>query len=173
MKKEIKLYNLLFPMWLLWIFPPFIIVCGVGNLIIDAAVILLVTKCLRIDGFLKKYNSCIFKAWGLGFVADFIGVAFLMIISRCLYFFGTKFESLKYLNEYVRWNVDYNPFANIYALLITVLSIVIAGFCIYLFNKRISLKNVDIDEHHKKIISLTMAIVTSPYMFFIPGEWFF
>jgi len=160
-------------MWLIWIFPPFIIICGVGNLIIDAAVILIAAKCLKIDCSFKKHKSCIFKAWGLGFVADFIGVGFLMIVSHCLYSLGTSFESLRYLNDYVRWNVDYNPFANIYALLITVLSIAIAGFCIYLFNKRISFKNADIDEHHKKIISLTMAIVTSPYLFLIPGEWFF
>ena len=173
MEKELKLYNLLFPMWVLWIFPPFIIVCGVGNLIIDAAVILIAAKCLKIDRFFKKHKSCIFKAWGLGFAADFIGAGFLMLISELLYFLGTNFESLKYLNDYVRWNVDYNPFANIYALLITVLSIAIAGFYIYLFNKKISLKNVDIDERHKKIISLTMAIATSPYLFLIPGEWFF
>ena len=60
-------------MWLLWVFPPFIIVCGVGNLIIDAAVILIAAKCLKIDCFFKKNKTSILKAWGLGFAADFIG----------------------------------------------------------------------------------------------------
>ena len=173
MKKELKLYNVLFPVWFLWVFPPFIIVCAIGNLIIDAAVILITAKCLKIDGFFKKNKCCIFKAWGLGFAADFIGTGFLMLVSRVLYFLGTSFESLAYLNDYVRWNVDYNPFANIYALIFTVLAIAISGVCIYWFNKKISLKNVDITEPQKRIISLSMAIVTSPYLFLIPGALFF
>ncbi|MBQ4599403.1 MAG: hypothetical protein IJB19_05785 [Clostridia bacterium] len=173
MKKECKLYNLLFPMWLLWVFPPFIIVCGVGNLIIDAAVILIAAKCLKIDCFFKKNKTSILKAWGLGFAADFIGAGFLFAVSQALYFLGTSFESLAYLNDYVRWNVDYNPFANMYALLLTILAIAISGICIYLFNKKISFKKVDMTEHQKKVISLVMAIATSPYLFLIPGELFF
>ena len=173
MKKELKLNNLLFPMWLLWAFPPFIIVCGIGNLIIDAAVILIAAKCLKIENFFKKNKSSIFIAWGFGFAADFIGAAFLMLVSQVLYFLGVGFESLAYLSDNIRLSVDYDPFANIYAFLLTILAIAISGICIYLLNKKISLKKIDMTERQKKIISLIIAIATSPYLFLLPAKWFF
>ena len=173
MKKEIKLYNLLFPMWLLWAMPPFIIACGVGNLLIDAAVLLITEKCLKVKQSFKKNASSIFKAWGLGFVADFVGAGFLFAISSILYALGTSFEGLAYLNDNVRLSVDYDPFANVFALLLTILAIAISGVCIYFFNKKISLKKIDMTERQKRIVSLIMALVTSPYLFLIPGRLFF
>ena len=35
MKKEVRLYNVLFPIWLLWIFPQVWLVLLPGNLLID------------------------------------------------------------------------------------------------------------------------------------------
>ena len=169
MKKDLRLYNVIFPIWILWALPPFIIVCGVGNLIVDAAVILITARFLKI----KVTALCIFKAWGLGFAADFIGAGFLYAISSLLYFLGTDYKGLAYLNDSIRISVDYDPFANFYALLITIAAIAISGICIYFFNKKIGFKKTEITEGQKTVVSLTMAIVTSPYMFLIPGKLFF
>lgn len=48
MKKEVRLYNVLFPIWLLWIFPQVWLVLLPGNLLIDCLVLtgaLFVLKC--------------------------------------------------------------------------------------------------------------------------------
>jgi len=58
-------------------------------------------------------------------------------------------------------------------LLLTILAIAISGVCIYFFNKKISLKKIDMTERQKRIVSLIMALVTSPYLFLIPGRLFF
>jgi len=42
---------------------------------------------------------------------------------------------------------------------------------IYIFNKKYSFKKIDITEREKKILSLTMAIVTAPYLFLLPTNF--
>ena len=42
-KKPVRLYNILLPIWLLWIFPQVWLVILPGNLLIDCAVLLLAT----------------------------------------------------------------------------------------------------------------------------------
>ena len=157
MKKE-KLYNIIFPVYMLWLMPPAFIVFAILNFIIDSAVILITKKVLKINDIFKKYKKTILKVWGYGFLADCIGAFFLFCTS----------EFAGHLDIPIRYNIDYNPFGNIYALLITIIGIVISGVCIYIFNKKYSFKKIDITKREKKILAITMAIVTAPYLFLLP-----
>ena len=156
--KEEKLYNIIFPVYMLWLVPPAFIVFAILNFIIDSAVILIAKKVLKIQNIFEKYKKTILKVWGFGFLSDFIGAFFLFSMS----------ELASSLDIPIRYNIDYNPFGNIYALLITIVGIAIAGVCIYIFNKKISFKKIDITEREKRILALTMAIVTAPYLFLLP-----
>ena len=68
------------------------------------------------------------------------------------------------VGEALRWN----PFDNTVALLWTVLSIVISGICIYIFDSKFAFNKTDLSEKHKKLISLMMTIFTAPYVMLIP-----
>lgn len=156
--KGIKLYNLIFPMYMLWVMPPIIFISAILNFIIDSIVVLVTEKFLKIENIFSKYKKVILKVWGFGFLADFIGAFLLFGISGLC-------ESL---DIPIKYNIDYNPFGNIYALIITLLCILIAGVLIFIFNKKISFKNVDITEKQKFILSLVLAILTAPYLFLLP-----
>ena len=159
--KDIKLYNLIFPMYMLWVIPPIIFISAILNFTIDSVVILITKKVLKIENIFSKYKKVILKVWGFGFLADFIGALFLFGVSGL-------FDNL---NIPIKYNIDYNPFGNIYALIITLLGILISGVLIYIFNKKISFKNIDITERQKNILSVTLAIITSPYLFLLPITW--
>jgi hypothetical protein len=170
-KNDIKLYNLLFPGYLLWLMPltPIWLIAIPGNFIIDSAIILITIKYFRIS--MPIYKRSIIKTWLLGFLADIIGSTLLFVISNVCY---SIYEStgIQSLNNF-RLAIEYNPFESIPALTVTILAIVFSGFCIYFFNLKISFKNVDIDEKLKRRFAIIIAIATSPYMFLVPGEWFF
>jgi len=159
--KGIKMYNLIFPMYMLWVMPPVIFVSAILNFIIDSVVVLVTEKILKIENIFSKYKKVILKVWGFGFLADFIGALFLFAVSGLC----------ERLDIPIKYNIDYNPFGNIYALIITILGILIAGVLIFIFNKKISFKNIDITEKQKFILSLVMAIVTAPYLFLLPVTW--
>lgn len=159
--KDIKLYNIIFPVYMLWLIPPVIFIVGILNFIIDSVVVLITEKILKIEDIFSKYKKVILKVWIFGFLADFIGALFLFITSAL-------FEDL---NIPIKYNIDYNPFGNIYALIITIIGILIAGILIFIFNKKICFKKIDITEKQRFILSLVMAIVTTPYLFLLPMNW--
>lgn len=160
-KKDIKLYNLIFPVYMLWLMPPAFFIVAILNFIIDSIVVLITEKVLKLENILSKYKKVILKVWSFGFLADFIGAFFL-------FFMSGLFENLSIP---IKLGIDYNPFGNIYALIITLVGILIAGVLIFIFNRKICFKKVDITEKQKFILSLVMAIATAPYLFLLPVIW--
>lgn len=156
--KVVKLYNIIFPMYMLWVMPPVIFISAILNFIIDSAVVLITEKVLKMKNIISKYKKVILKVWGFGFLADFIG-AFFLFSSSAL------FENLDIT---IKFSIDYNPFGNIYAFIITILGIIISGVLIYIFNKKFCYKKVDLTDREKHILALTMAILTAPYLFLLP-----
>lgn len=159
--RDIKLYNMILPVYMLWLIPSEFFIVAILNFIIDSIVVLITKKIMKIENIFKKYKKVILKVWIFGFVADFIGTAFLFGMSELLY----------YLDIPIRYNIDYNPFGNFYALIITIMGILISEMFIYIFNKNISFKKIDITERQKSILALVMAIITAPYTFLLPSSF--
>ncbi len=154
---KIKLYNIIIPIWFLMLIPITWAVVLPANFIIDFLVLLMTFKILKINGCFKITKKIIFKTWIIGFFSDFIGVAFLM---------------LSYLsnNQQFISNISLNPFNNIFSLIYVLIAVIISGIAIYQLNLKLVLKNIDITEKQKKIIALTLAIITAPYLFLLPTE---
>ena len=74
-KNDVKLYNVIFPIWLLWLFPVTWIVVLPGNFIVDLLVVVLTMKWLKITDIKRKTKSVVLKVWIFGFLADLIGTA--------------------------------------------------------------------------------------------------
>lgn len=169
--KSIKLYNVIFPIWMLWLFPTTWIVVLPANFIIDLLVVVLTMKCLKMQDIKENAKSVILRVWIFGFVADFIGTLFML---------SAMFSDFNYETQFGKWwydnisnAVSFNPFESIYAILWVTVSVVIAGFFIYLFSYKYCLKKSNLDEKQKKKLALSLAIFTAPYLFYIPTAWFY
>ena len=66
----------------------------------------------------------------------------------------------------------FNPFSNVMSLIIVIAAIALSEVCIYKLDKSILIKaGLDIDQAKKSAIRL--AIITAPYVYLIPSEWFY
>lgn len=148
-KKDVKLYNLLFPLWVLLLFPHAWLVVLPGNFAIDSAVLLitlLILKCNEKKRWYKKYILLIFA---FGMLADIVGAAFLLY--------------MLFMNSYEVFSVPID------SPLITIPAVLISAGLIFVFNYFITFKNED--KKMRLIMSLVFAIVTAPYTFLVPGSW--
>ena len=171
-KNQTKLYNVILPIWLLVIFPFTWIIILPLNFLIDTLVLKLTMKYLKIEKIKKIYKMTIFKTWILGFLADFIGAALLLIAPFCLServndnsTFGIIVDKLS--------QIMINPFDNIYSIVITIIAVIITAYFIYLFNYKFALKKVFtegyLEDKDMRKIALSMAVFTAPYVFFLPA----
>lgn len=161
MKKEIRLYNVILPIWLLLIFPQAWLIVVPGNLIVDCLVLLIALAALKHQGKKAVFKQVWWKLWLLGFAADAVGVAW-MFLGWLLYLpFGDVWENTV-------GHISHNAFAHPAAFLWTLAGVVLAGVCIYFFDKKAMAKCGLLSHREKHIIALTMAVVTAPWLFFIP-----
>ena len=163
--KNVIYYNMIFPVWILMLFPLTWLIVLPGNFAVDSLVLLLGMYLLKIVEKKKYYKQSIVYVFIFGLLSDFIGSGFLFL-TLLLGKEGTAFY------EYVTEPIARNPFDNVYALLYTFLSVLISGCFIYLFNRFISFKKIE-DKRHKRLFSLLLAVLTAPYFFLIPTETFF
>jgi len=146
-----KLYNIIFPLWTLIFFPPYIFLVLIGNLIIDSLVIFLTTYLNRIKLSRKELKTIIIRAWAFGFGADLIGVFLLFLLSTTFKFNG------------------YNAFESLEAAFSFIASVILAGMLIAFFNYRQCRKFMDGKIARK--VGIAMGIITAPWMFFIPTHY--
>lgn len=172
MKKEVRLYNVLLPIWLLWIFPQVWLVILPGNLIIDCLVLTAALFALKHRSKWAVVRQLWWKFWLLGFAADAMGVVwmFLGLAPAYVMAWGTTGESSIAVTAWsdTLGHIMHDPFAHPLAFLWTLAGVALAGFCIYRFDKRAMKSCVLLNEGEKHKIALTMAVVTAPWLFFAP-----
>lgn len=164
MKREIKLYNVLFPIWILYFFPQVWIVTVPGNLLIDCGLLLLTLAVLKHTEKRAVLKALWWKFWLLGFLADFIGAAVLFgiwLLLSVLDLSGGAWSEI--MMAYLA-----NPFRSLPALLLTLAGVVLAGVCIYVFDKRAMRRCALLTLREKRAVALVMAITTAPWTFLIP-----
>ena len=168
MRRYVTFYNLIFPFWLILYFPPVILLTIIGNYIIDSLVLL---GCYKVYGLKDKdinlklfYKEHIFSVVVYGFLADLIGVALLLLC--------TWFDVFALSNEIVS-AISYNAFSHPVAFIIVLLATLISFVFIFVFNYKKVLKDSILDKVIRFKIAISIAIVTIPWTFFIPMEWFY
>ena len=167
--KEIKLYNVIFPVWFLLIFPPIWLIIIPLNLIIDSIIVYICMKKNNVNDIKEKLKKIIFKVVCFGFLADIIGGIF-MYASVFLEIFV---EDSKWLVDNLINPVMFNPFSSVFGLIYTILAMMISSILIYIFNYKYTFNKIELDDKIKKRISLVLAIVTTPILFLLPTEWFY
>ncbi len=146
MKKTVKIYNVLFPLWMLLAFPVMWLVVLPANFIIDSVVLLILMKILKISQELrvKFYKKHIFQIFGIGLLADAVGAAFMLTMVMC---------ELGSMGD--EWYI-------------TIPALLISSVLIYLFNYHKSFRHFNRDTRLK--LALFFTIFTAPYTFLVPSS---
>ena len=148
MKKDVKLYNVLFPVWFLMLIPLVWVVVLPGNFLIDSIVLLIAMKCLQIQERKTFYKRHILWIFGFGLLSDLVGSAFMFLTAYVL-------ELGTYGDE----------------IYLTIPAILIAAVCIFLLNYFVTFRKLD--KAQAKKLALTYAIATAPYTFLIQSSWIY
>ena len=157
---NIKLYNFIFPLWMLLILPKLWIKALPAVFILNTLVFFVVIKCLKEKDIFKCYKKNILKLW----LFNFIGIIAGSIILVLLQLLPTSND---FISKFVTALV-YNPFNNLFAIIVTLFVILISAFMTYKLNIKITFKDTNIIN--KKKFAILIAIFTAPYLFFYPAE---
>lgn len=147
-KTEITLYNVLFPFWMLLMFPVAWLIVLPGNFLIDSLVLLVSLRMLGAENKKLWYKKYIGKIFAFGMLSDLIGA-------------GYMFSMLIFL-EVGRMGDE--PYLTVPALLISAVLIFVLNYFVT-FRK--------IDRKTRLTLSLIFAIVTAPYTFLVPSSWLY
>lgn len=156
-KKDIKLYNLMFPIWLIWLVPITWLVILPGNFLIDLLVTSVTLKVIHAENIKFNIKSLIIKTWIFGFICDFAGMAVM--------YAGTYIDSLQ--------AIMYNPFENMKTFLWVTGCVIFTALLIYTVNRYFCLRKTDLTISEKGKLALSLAIFTAPYLFYLPTEWLY
>lgn len=168
MGKELRVYNVMFPLWFLLIFPISWLVVLPANFLIDSLVLLITLKLLKQHDIFSSYKKTIIKVWMFGFLSDFIGAGFMFLTQIDI--FPGRSGVGDWWFKYIANPVAYNPFDNPYSLFYVVLVIIIAAVFIYFFNLKYGLKAIETEIAAKKQVALSLAIFTAPYVLLFPSQ---
>ena len=147
MGKQIKLYNVFFPVWLLVMIPQTWIAVFPVNFLVDSLVLILLMRQLQVAEKKQFYKKHIAAVFFFGLVADLVGaMALLLAVALEL---GTTGEDL-YL---------------------TIPAVALSGLCIYLAHYFVIFRRQE--KPVRKKLALTFAIATAPYTFLIPIAWLY
>ena len=170
-KKPLKLYNVIFPIWILmfWPSPPVILLTLLGNLAIDCLVMFLALQALKHPARGAVLRRCWWKVWLYGFLSDIIGALWLAAGLFGAWALGAD-GNAGWVSDFAM-AMTVNPFRHPLAFVWTAVGVAIAGVCIYCFDRRVFRRIPELDGRQSHILALTLAIVTAPWLFFIPIYW--
>lgn len=158
----VRLYNMILPVWLLWILPPVWLIILPANLLIDTAVLFCVLLAQGRRDKRRVMKRMWWRIWLRGFAGDAAGVGWLLLGA-----FSAVWIPDSGWAEAVN-HVMYDPLGHPAAFLWTLVGVVLSGVCIYAMD-RVTLEwEGDLTDREARTAALTLAIVTAPWTFFIP-----
>lgn len=171
MKKDIKLYDMFFPFVFLLEKPLIWLIVFPVNLAINFMVVAITMKFLKTAEIFKAVKKILLKVTLFGIAADIIGSGILVTVKYLCE--SNAGESESRLVKNIAEHILSNPFANVFAFLTVLIVIGVSGVLIYYWDYNFAFKGLDIETKKRKKLALVIAIITSPYMLFIPSFWFY
>ena len=154
---EVRLNNLIMPIWLLIIFPVTWIPVLIGNFALDSGLLLLFLKLRKHDNIKEKWKKSIIKVWLFGMLSDLVGGG--MVFAAGL--ISSKIDPRSGFSQAVLGHIWRNAGAAAFCVGCMLLS----SLLIYLFDSKISFKKAIDDERERKILALLFAVITMPWLF--------
>ncbi len=152
-KHGARLYNVLFPVWMFYLFPTCLwLVILPANFAIDSLVLYLAMRQLGITERREIWRKSIFRIWAVGFLSDFLGA--LLTLGLMLLIDAA----------HLSWDVYLFPGTT----LLAIPGVILSGVLIYVLNKRYAFVKCMSDERQLHKLSLALAFFTAPYAMLIP-----
>ena len=145
---DVKLYNILFPFWMILLFPRIWLIVLPGNFIIDSIVLIISMILLKIADKKQWYKRHIIKIYLFGMISDIIGAGYMLLLVKV-------FDVGRMGDE----------------LYLTAPALVISSVLIFILNYFITFKKSD--KLLRLKLSIIFALVTAPYTFLIPSIWLY
>lgn len=171
MKKDKKLYNMIFPPYIEFLFTPLVFIPIIGNFIIDGLLMLVITFILFKRFHKDFYIRTVFIAYGLGIAADFVGLIFCFIpeLAGGVYLL---------LSDYHFHHFDSYFFAHFFLFnqsLFIVIGFVVAIICLFFYHFFLTFGVINrryrIKRWQRIVFSAMLAVFTAPITYFVPYEW--
>ena len=154
---EVRMYNIIMPIWLLVIFPVMWIPVLAGNFLIDSGLLLLFLKLRKHDNIKEKWKKSIVKVWLFGMLSDIVGGGIIVLVAVIA---GMINGSTRF-SQAILGNIWRDPGA----AAVCIACMLLSSLLIYLFDSKISFKKAISDERERKILALLFAVVTMPWLF--------
>jgi hypothetical protein len=160
--RDIKLYNILLPLWLLIFFPSYLWFFLIpANYLLDRIVLKWGLGDMEDKGrFCRRHT---YKICLAGFLSDLAGVIVLLGVSVPL----ASIDEIETFLEAVSYGIMFNPFSNILSLIVVAVAVALSGLCIYKLDQVI-LKKAGVDPERTRKAALKLALFTAPYVYFFP-----
>ena len=153
MKKTVRLYNVMFPVYMLFLlFPGVWLLSLPVNFAVDSLVLLLAVRHGRCGQGKQIWKKSILRVWLLGFGADFAGAA---LITALFYVAEGQIN----LSLYTHWYAE---------VLMALPGVALAGWLIYVMDRRWAFKKAELAPEHVRKLALALAVFTAPYPMLIP-----
>ena len=177
MKKDIKLYNMILPTFMLFAFYPLMWIFSlVGNFIIDSIVLLLITVAIFKKLDFATYRKNILLIWILGFTADFIGALYLFTLYGLLRGHNEAIDTI-WQNIQSGVHQAFNlQLYNFWGFIYMFSGILLAAILIFVFDYAVFKIRTDFTKKQRVLAALSFALLTAPYTYFLPSEsfdWYF
>lgn len=158
MKKEVRLYNIFFPLWYLVLFwpllvpslPVFLLLLPI-NFAIDSLVLVVTAKCLHLEHKARLWGRSILPVWLLGFLCDFLGAALVGLL-------------IWLIEGNLSGDSLFFPAATLYALP----GVILSGVLIYTLNRFLSFRKSGLEKGQLHKLCFSLAVFTAPYLMMIP-----
>ncbi|MGB4429432.1 MAG: hypothetical protein WBI48_07360 [Thermacetogeniaceae bacterium] len=166
--KDIRLYNVIFPLWFFLFLSPVILITLIGNFVIDSLVVVACFFIFKLADIQKSltefYKGSILKVWILGFLADIIGASILFILGIL--------NPLELPTDLIT-GINYDPFSNPAAVAVITIAMLVSAVFIFMFNYRITFSKQIDDKKLRAKVAITVALITMPWTFLLPTKWFY
>lgn len=158
MKRDVKLCNVFFPVWMFYFLPTVLwLLILPGNFLVDSAVLFAAMAVFHLADKKEIWKRSILPVWVVGFLSDFAGAA---LTFGLMLFLDRTFHAL---------NIYLIP----YAQLLVLPGIALAGVLIYFLNQRFSFRKTELAVPDVHRLCLALALFTAPYTMLWPVEWLY
>lgn len=157
MKKPLRLYNVMFPVYMLFLLTPMLapgvwLLVLLVNLAVDSVVLLLAARYCRCGPVTRVWRRSILRVWLFGFVADIAGAALITALFCAL-------DGLLGVHVLFCWYAE---------LAIALPGVALAGWLIYIMDKKWAFQKAEVESESLRKLALALAIFTAPYTMLIP-----
>lgn len=171
--RQYKLYNAIFPLYMLYAFLPiFWFISLIGNFIIDSILLIVILFIIYRSFNWKLYKKVILNVWIIGFIGDLLGAFYLTlvsIISNAEYYAGNDNISRQILSG-IYLATNHSPLSDIWSIVFILSGVLVSAICIFVFNYFYSFRKTNFTKTQRILSSLSIAIFTAPYTFLLPSE---